>query len=420
MTIAIATQGLGKSYRLYDRPMDRLREILSFGRHSHGHDVWALKDVTFSVAKGEMLGIVGRNGAGKSTLLRVLAGRLKPSSGSVQVNGHVSAILELGTGMNPSLTGRENARINALFMGLDPWRIEDQLDRILEFAELGQYGDQPFETYSLGMRSRLAFAVLTVLEPEILLLDEALSAGDARFAKKCTRFMRDMCKSGCTSIVVSHDLLFLQESCDRLLWIDQGRLVAQGSPREVIARYVDQTCAPEDLGRARPRELLFRIAAEDGAEVEYPLHYLQWLDATSEREVGAVHFGLDLSPVLSRTAEYGFVGPALARPWGSVVTHASESTPFRLVRPHLGPGGAAYFVAPVPQPPQPFPAGLRIWGENHLARDLVLSVLINGSFRELLRFGRPGEGNAREHSHYSSTALMTELLAPPVTASVRA
>lgn len=403
---AIRVEGLGKRYRLQQRSLGLLRELLAPSRAPAApSDVWAVRELTFSVPRGAVYGLLGPNGAGKSTTLKLLAGRLRPTTGRVEVEGSVSAILELGTGLNPNLTGRQNARLNALFMGLDPWRVEEQLERILAFAELGDYVDQPLHTYSTGMKARLAFAVLTIVEPEVLILDEALATGDAAFADKCKRFIRELCRSGCTTIVVSHDLGFLGDLCEHLLWIDHGRLRGEGPPRELIPEYL----ASIGVGEAgyRPAHALLRLApAEPGPPLEYLVQAAEWVDASGE-PLAATHLVGDLleRQARDRAALVGLSERAARAGWGPTREVPPHHAPFRVLR--LEPGEVVHLALAIPAPPAAPPAALRFLGLQQLERELEVSLLVDGAARPLGRIGREGSG-------YSSLLpLPPELFAVP-------
>lgn len=411
---AISVTGLSKRYSLYARPRDRLRDLLSLTT-SRGEERWALRDVSFCVPRGATWGIVGRNGAGKSTLLKIVSGKLKPSSGEVLVRGHVSSILELGTGFQEHLTGRQNAKINALFSGHDPWQIDGHLDEILEFAGLGPYADQPLYTYSSGMKARLAFAVMTSMRPEVLVLDEALATGDAGFAEKCRRFLRRLCASGCTALLTGHDTQFLIESCDRLLWLDEGRLRAEGEPTKVAETYL-ASVGHEQVTLDRPKNLLFRLKEEGegaGEPIEYPFHCLEWVGAGGE-VLASRFLGEELVfQELARLATHLGLTPAAARAgWGQGQEHPVNQSTFRVMRPRLGPGGACYLAVPVPALPQPRPVAVRVAGKNDQPRPLVLSALVDGAWQELGQFGATG---VRDGSPWYRTELPLPYSAlPPV------
>lgn len=385
-SVGISVEGLGKAYRVYDRPSDRLREIVSPSRKKYGRQFWALKDVSFQVPHGATYGLVGPNGAGKSTTLKILADRLRPTTGTKTVAGRVSSILELGTGLQPLLTGRQNARVNAIFMGLDPWRIERKLDQILEFADLGEHADLPLETYSSGMKSRLAFSVLTALEPEILLLDEALAAGDSGFSHKCTEFIRDLCRSGCTVIVVSHDLGFMAETCDHLIWLDHGSIRDEGDPAQVLSQYRQSFGLRSDL-RQRPRYVLFRIESTSGSP--YLLNCIEWVDgegAPIEQTFAAAREG---QQAIQQAGRFLGLTPAAARGWGEVRTHDDiPGAEFRELVFAEAKAGRVLLPLAVPQAPLPFPESVRLWGMHSLPDDLTVSVCIDGEFQPVGSFGQ--------------------------------
>ena len=234
---AIRAQGLGKTYRLYDKPHHRLLQSLWRGRKNYFREFAALSDVSFELARGQTLGIIGRNGAGKSTLLQIICGTLTPSAGQVQVNGRIAALLELGTGFNPEFTGRENIVINAAILGLSQREIAERLDDIIAFADIGPFIDQPVKTYSSGMYVRLAFAVVVHVNPDILIVDEALAVGDQHFQKKCIERIMAFRSNGCTILFCSHSLYHVQRLCDQALWLHQGQVRALGGTAEVVAAY---------------------------------------------------------------------------------------------------------------------------------------------------------------------------------------
>ena len=235
---AVEFQGVSKSYAIYDSPGDRLRELVSPTRFKRHRDFWALHDVSFEVHRGETFCIVGENGSGKSTLLQMVAGILQPSSGTVAVNGRVSALLELGAGFNPEFTGRDNVYLNGSILGLTTRQIDERYKGIEAFAEIGEFINQPVKTYSSGMVVRLAFAVAINVDPEILLVDEALAVGDLYFRQRCMRKVHEMRARGITILFVSHAVADVKAIGDRALWLEHGRVVEIGDPDRVVARYL--------------------------------------------------------------------------------------------------------------------------------------------------------------------------------------
>jgi ABC-type polysaccharide/polyol phosphate transport system ATPase subunit len=233
----ISISNLSKIYKLYKDPLDRLKESLHpFGKKYH-QDFFALKNLSLQIFEGEIVGVVGANGAGKSTLLKILAGVLTPSSGSVQINGRVSALLELGMGFNPELSGRENIIFNATILGLAPKTIEAKLEEIISFADIGAYIDQPLKSYSSGMVARLAFAVAVNIDAEILIIDEALSVGDVRFQQKALRKLQELMGRAKAIVFVSHSMDSIRKFCNRTIWIKDGAVFQDGNPTEVAKDY---------------------------------------------------------------------------------------------------------------------------------------------------------------------------------------
>lgn len=237
---AIEIESLSKCYQIYDKPRDRLMQML-LGRtgRSYYREFWALRDVSFSIPKGKVYGILGKNGAGKSTLLQIICGTLAASSGEARVAGRVSALLELGSGFNPEFTGIENIYMNAQLLGLTRSEIDGKLDKIIAFADIGDHVDQPVKTYSSGMFARLAFSVAIHVDPDILIVDEALSVGDAWFQHKSMARMRKLMEGGCTVLFVSHSIDAVRALCDHAIWIDAGRLKMQGNVTEVTNAYMN-------------------------------------------------------------------------------------------------------------------------------------------------------------------------------------
>lgn len=261
---AVEFQGVSKSYAIYEAPGDRLKELITFNRAKRHRDFWALHDVSFPVKRGETFCIVGENGSGKSTLLQIVAGILQPSSGAVEVNGRVSALLELGAGFNPEFSGRDNVYLNGSILGLSTKQIDARYRDIENFAEIGDFIDQPVKTYSSGMVVRLAFAVAINVDPEILLVDEALAVGDIYFRQRCMRKVHELRSRGITILFVSHAVSDVKAIGDTVLWLDHGRVIEIGEPDRVVAKYLAamsqkdsayrllRAAGSEETGRAGP------------------------------------------------------------------------------------------------------------------------------------------------------------------------
>ena len=235
--IAIAVDHISKVYKLYDKPMDRMVEALGLTKKKKYREHFALSDVSFQVKKGECVGIIGTNGSGKSTILKIITGVLNPTGGTLTVNGRIQALLELGDGFNMEYTGIENIYLNGTMNGFTEQEIESRMQDILDFADIGDYVKQPVKTYSSGMFVRLAFSVAINIDPEILIVDEALSVGDVFFQAKCYHKFEEFKKMGKTIIFVSHDLSSVSKYCDRVVLLNQGVKLGEGSPKEMIDDY---------------------------------------------------------------------------------------------------------------------------------------------------------------------------------------
>ncbi len=235
---AVEFSRVSKSYSIYAAPGDRLKELALLNSRRFHTDYWALRDVTFEVKRGETFCIVGENGSGKSTLLQVCAGILQPTAGSAAINGRVAALLELGAGFNPEFSGRENIYLNGAILGLSGKQMDQRIGEIEDFAEIGDFINQPVKTYSSGMVVRLAFAVAIHLDPEILLVDEALAVGDIYFRQRCMRKVHELRSKGITIILVSHSTGDVKALGDRAMWLDRGRLVEVGKPELVVSKYL--------------------------------------------------------------------------------------------------------------------------------------------------------------------------------------
>lgn len=234
--VSIKIDNITKVYRLYEKPIDRLKEALSFVKKSYHKEHYALKNLSFQIEKGETVGIIGVNGAGKSTILKIITGVLSPTEGSVTVNGKISALLELGAGFNPEYTGMENIYLNGTMMGFSRGEINERLNDILDFADIGDFINQPVKTYSSGMFVRLAFAVAINVEPDVLIIDEALSVGDVFFQQKCYKKIKELAGRS-TVLIVSHDLNAMTKFCKRIIVMSEGTKAFDGDPNEAIAKY---------------------------------------------------------------------------------------------------------------------------------------------------------------------------------------
>lgn len=231
-------RGISKMYRIYERPQDRLKQMLWRGRRTYGREFWALRNISFEVQRGEWMGVIGRNGSGKSTLLQIIAGTLTPTMGEARVHGRVAALLELGSGFNPQFTGRENVFMNGSILGIPRARIAERFDEIAAFADIGDFIDQPVKFYSSGMFLRLAFAVTTSMEPDILLIDEALAVGDVFFRQKCFQRLDELSQRGVSILLVSHSMMDIEQFCRRTLLLEHGRMIFNGEATEGVKRYM--------------------------------------------------------------------------------------------------------------------------------------------------------------------------------------
>lgn len=237
--IVLSVKNVSKCFEMYDKPRHRLQQMLlgPFGKKYY-REFWALRDINLDVCRGECIGLIGSNGAGKSTLLQIITGTLQPTSGEVAVHGRIAALLELGSGFNPEFTGRENVYMNAAILGLTKKETDNKFQEIAEFADIGEFIDQPVKTYSSGMMVRLAFAVQIMVEPDILIVDEALSVGDAYFQQKCMRFMRKFIETH-TVLFVSHDIVAVTAFCNKCVLLEHGKIKATGNPKEVTEKYLE-------------------------------------------------------------------------------------------------------------------------------------------------------------------------------------
>jgi ABC-type polysaccharide/polyol phosphate transport system ATPase subunit len=269
---AITIENVSKKYRIFPRQRDRLKEGLSFGKLSYGKDFWALRDINLRVERGSIIGLLGRNGAGKSTLLRLISGGMQPTSGSIQADGQVAA-LQMSAGFNPEFSGRENAFLNGLILGIDRKKLKERFDEIEELASLGEFMDQPVKTYSSGMRARLGFAVAATVEPEILLVDEALAVGDAAFRHVGLQKMRELRESGATIVFVSHSTGMIKNFCTEAVLMHHGEILSQGDTSETIDQYhalISRATAEQNSGPSTYSDENQAIEDEDEIELQSP------------------------------------------------------------------------------------------------------------------------------------------------------
>jgi lipopolysaccharide transport system ATP-binding protein len=272
---AIAVRDLGKTFHIYDKPHQRLLDGL-LRKRRHGRAFRAVRNVSFEVARGETLGIIGRNGSGKSTLLQMVTGVLQPTEGDVVVPGRVAALLELGAGFNPEFTGRENAELNAAILGLSQAQIAARMDDIIAFSELREFIEQPVKTYSSGMYVRLAFSVAIHVAPSVLIIDEALAVGDARFQAKCMERIRKMKAEGTTILFVSHDVAAVRLLCDRAVWLDKGVVRMIGDVQQVTSRYIEFLFADAPAEAALPEGNMLEDAPPAPSSTQARPPMLQW------------------------------------------------------------------------------------------------------------------------------------------------
>ena len=245
--VAVRVDGLSKCYHIYDRPQDRLKQslmprihrLLSLPEKRYFREFWALRNVSFEIPKGQTIGIIGQNGSGKSTLLQMICGTLTPSSGSIETEGRVAALLELGSGFNPEFSGRDNVYMNAALLGLDKKEIEDRFDDIARFADIGKFIDEPVKSYSSGMMVRLAFSVQAQIDPDILIVDEALAVGDAKFQAKCFDRLSQLKESGTSILLVTHSSEQIVTHCDSAILLEKGEVLERGHTKSVVNRYHD-------------------------------------------------------------------------------------------------------------------------------------------------------------------------------------
>jgi lipopolysaccharide transport system ATP-binding protein len=246
---SIRCAGIGKAFQLYAHQNDQLKQVLFGLWKKFYHEKWVLHDINFTIQKGERVGLIGRNGAGKTTLLQILCGITMPTKGVFEVEGRVAPILALGSGFDGLLTGRENARIGAAILGLSRRDVDERIESIAAFADIGSFFEQPMRTYSMGMIARVAFAICAHADADVLIVDEALSVGDEIFQHKCEKYISDFSHKG-TILMVSHDLNFLRDLCDRVMWLENGVVREMGAPGKIIADYKAAMQAEEEAQAA--------------------------------------------------------------------------------------------------------------------------------------------------------------------------
>lgn len=285
MTTAIRVENLSKAYRLYDKPSDRVKEALNiFSRKSYHRDFFALKDVSFEIEQGETVGIIGKNGSGKSTLLKIVTGVLTPTGGNVMIHGKVSALLELGIGFNPELSGIENVYFSGTIMGYTKEEMDAKVDDILSFADIGEFINQPTKTYSSGMFVRLAFAVAINVDPEVFIVDEALSVGDIRFQQKCLRKINDFRDKGKTVLFVSHDMGSIKRFCNRAIWLKDGLVYKTGEPKVITQEFHNYMIFDELPGEKVEKNELTKVESDN--KLEKDSQQIDWEDATGLDSTG--------------------------------------------------------------------------------------------------------------------------------------
>jgi ABC-type polysaccharide/polyol phosphate transport system, ATPase component len=302
--VAIAVEKVSKVYKLYEKPSDRLKESLGLTKTKRYREHFALQDINFQINKGETIGIIGTNGSGKSTILKIITGVLNPTAGQVEVNGRISALLELGAGFNMEYTGIENIYLNGTMIGFEKEEIDEKLEAILSFADIGDFVYQPVKTYSSGMFVRLAFAVAINIEPEILIVDEALSVGDVFFQAKCYRKFEEFKKMGKTILFVSHDLGSINKYCDRAILLNKGSKIAEGETKEIIDMYkkllVNQLdIAGEEQGELSIQEINNKQAVKESTKWKKSLSLNPDIIEYGEKQAEIVDFAI--------VDEYGYI-----------------------------------------------------------------------------------------------------------------
>lgn len=411
---AVKVEGLSKIYPLYNRSIDRLLELASFGVSKRHEEFVALKGVDFSIEKGSTVGVIGRNGAGKSTLLKIISGNLAASSGHVSVRGRVSSILELGLGFQPALTGRQNVRINGLLLGLRPKEIEACIPQVIDFSELGDAIDRPIGTYSTGMSARLAFSILTAVNSDVIILDEALATGDVGFVEKGRTLIRSFSRSGSTVLLVSHNMQEVQSVCDRVIWIDKGIVQEDGDADDVVRHYIETmpAVAARELQAAdsAPTRIVIQLRAVDasGEGATYPIHELGWLDASSGQGLGAAlpYREFHMIESIAGVRAHGLDTDTARRGWGA--PRHEDGKPVRDVTP--GKAGA-FFGLRTPRLSDGGAISLKIAFRDTQKAPLQIDLLGGGAQHSLGTIFGQGDGEWREVSLPMPEACRFETLA---------
>lgn len=347
-SLAIRAQQLGKAFQLYDRPIDRLKQMLMRGRRRYYKEFAALHDVSFELRKGEVLGLVGRNGAGKSTLLQLICGTLTPSTGHVTVNGRIAALLELGAGFNPDFTGKENIYLNASILGLSKAEIDARYDDIVEFSGISDFIHQPVKTYSSGMYVRLAFSIATSVDPDILIIDEALSVGDGAFARKSFDRIMRLKEKGATILFCSHSIYQIEALCTRAVWLEKGAVQLIGDPATVVAGYqafLDRDAAPAVAGSGVIDSSPTGHARILGVQTHVDATVGKTLYAQSAKQTLAVAIGFASDPQLPAPV----VAVTIHAPDGRIIASSStQSDGLELDRDPSGRGTATIEFPKIP------------------------------------------------------------------------
>ena len=255
MDYLVEAKDLGKRYKLFDRPIDQVKELLTLRKKIYHQEFWALRDISFNMKRGESFGVIGENGAGKSTLLKIVTGVTRPTTGSIETVGKVGALLDLGTGFHPEYTGRENIFLSGSVMGLSESEIRDILPEIIGFSDLGDFIDRPVRTYSTGMYVRLGFSIATSINPDLLVTDEVLAVGDENFQKKCIKRMEKFLTEGKTILFCSHGMFHIKKICQRAVWLDHGHLKSIGDASDVVNEYLDFMREKEAEGNQRDSQI---------------------------------------------------------------------------------------------------------------------------------------------------------------------